>query len=162
MFPRSAAILALALALAFAASLCVRASATFTAPPQGKDAPQSKPATHEHVHDESGWTIPPEAEQKKSPLTVDAKVLAQGKTIFKSKCQKCHGPGGLGDGPDADPDHQEDMDLTKARRDSKNPEGVMFFKVSNGRKSPKMTAFKKQLNEEQIWTVVAYAQSLRK
>jgi mono/diheme cytochrome c family protein len=38
----------------------------------------------------------------------------------------------------------------------------MFYKVSNGRKSPKMTAFKNQLSEEQIWSVVAYAQSLRK
>ena len=53
-----------------------------------------------------GWTLPPDAEQKKSPLTVDAKVLAAGKTVFKNKCQKCHGPAGLGDGPDADPDHQ--------------------------------------------------------
>jgi mono/diheme cytochrome c family protein len=157
MFRRSAVIAT----LMFAATLCLRASATLTDPPT-RPTPQSKPAAHEHVHDESGWTLPPDAEQKKSPLTVDAKVLAQGKTVFKSKCQKCHGPNGLGDGPDADPDHQEDMDLTKASRASKNPEGVMFYKVSNGRKQPKMPAFKNQLNEDQIWAVVAYAQSLRK
>ena len=29
---------------------------------------------------------------KKSPLTGDAKVLAAGKTVFKDKCQQCHGP----------------------------------------------------------------------
>jgi mono/diheme cytochrome c family protein len=155
MFRRSTAILA----LVFAASLCLRASGV-NGTPQSKDAPQSKAAPH--GHNESGWTVPPDAEQKKSPLTVDEKVLAQGKTIFKSKCQKCHGPNGLGDGPDADPDYQEDMDLTRASRAAKNPEGVMFYKVSNGRKSPKMTSFKGQLTEEQIWTVVAYAQSLRK
>ncbi len=89
----------------------------------------------------------PDAQQKKSPLTADAKVLEVGKSIFKNKCQKCHGPAGLGDGPDADPDHAEDMDLTKASRAAKNPEGVMFYKVSNGRKKPKMPAFKEQLNE---------------
>ncbi len=125
---------------------------------------QAKPA-HDHDHDQPGpgsWTLPPDAEQKKSPLTVDAKVLAQGKSIFKNKCQKCHGPGGRGDGPDADPEHQENMDLTRASRASKNPEGVMFYKVTNGRKKPKMQAFKDQLTEEQIWAVVAYAQSLRK
>ena len=158
MFRRSAA----AVILVFAAAFFVRVSA-FSGAPQSK-APPAKPAAgaHEHVHDDSGWTVPPDAEQKKSPLTVDAKVLAQGKTVFKSKCQKCHGAAGIGDGPDADPDHQEDMDLTRSSRAAKNPEGVMFYKVSNGRKSPKMTAFKDQLSEEQIWAVIAYAQSLRK
>ena len=142
----------------FALSLYIQAAARSADATQAKPAPQAAA----HAHNESGWTLPADAEQKKSPLTVDAKVLAQGKTVFKSKCQKCHGPSGLGDGPDADPDHQEDMDLTKASRAAKNPEGVMFYKVSNGRKSPKMPAFKEQLSEEQIWTVVAYAQSLRK
>jgi mono/diheme cytochrome c family protein len=108
-----------------------------------------------------GWTLPADAEQKKSPLTVDEKVLAQGRAVFKDKCQKCHGPKGRGDGPDADPDHQEDMDLTVASRASKNPDGVIFYKVSNGRRRPKMPSFKDDLNEEQIWSVVAYVQTLR-
>ena len=152
MFRTSAAILALVLA----STLYV------TARGEVRSAPQSK---HTHDHDSTapgGWTIPPDAEQKKNPLTVDAKVLAQGKSIFKNKCQKCHGPEGRGDGPDADPEHQEDMDLTRKSRAAKNPDGVMFYKVTNGRKKPKMQAFKDQLTEEQIWAVVAYAQSLRK
>ena len=119
---------------------------------------QAKPAD---TKGNGGWTIRPDAEQKKSPLTVNAQVLAQGKSIFKNKCQKCHGAAGLGDGPDADPDHQADMDLTVASRAAKNPDGVVFYKVSNGRKGPKMPAFKDDLNEQQIWTVIAYAQSLR-
>jgi len=116
--------------------------------------PQAKPVT--------GWTLPPDAATTKSPLTVDAKVLATGKSIFKEKCQKCHGASGKGDGPDADPDAQEDMDLTRADRAGKNPEGVMFYKVFNGRKKPKMPAQKDELTKEQIWAVVAYAQTLRK
>jgi mono/diheme cytochrome c family protein len=109
-----------------------------------------------------GWTLPPEAETTKNPLPVDAKLLATGKAIFKDKCQKCHGASGKGDGPDADPDAQEDMDLTRADRAAKNAEGVMFFKVFNGRKKPKMPAQKDELTKEQIWSVVAYAQTLRK
>jgi len=148
------------LAAVFAATLIVKGVAASAAAPQAK--PPAAPA-HEHKETGSGgWTLPADAETKKSPLTVDAKVLASGKSVFKSKCEKCHGPNGLGDGPDADPDHQEDMDLTKSSRAAKNPDGVMFYKVSNGRKSPKMPAFKDQLNEEQIWSVVAYAKSLRK
>ena len=110
----------------------------------------------------SGWTLPPEAQTTKNPLTVDTKLLATGKAIFKDKCQKCHGASGKGDGPDADPDAQEDMDLTRADRAAKNPDGVIFYKVFNGRKKPKMPAQKDELTKEQIWSVVAYVQTLRK
>jgi len=109
-----------------------------------------------------GWTLPADADATRNPLTVDAKLLATGKAIFKDKCQKCHGATGKGDGPDADPDAQEDMDLTRADRAAKNPDGVVFYKAWNGRKKPKMPAFKDELSKEQIWSVVAYVQTLRK
>jgi mono/diheme cytochrome c family protein len=109
-----------------------------------------------------GWTLPADADTTKNPLTVDPKVLATGKSLFKDKCQKCHGATGKGDGLDADPDAQEDMDLTRASRAAKNPDGVVFYKVSNGRKKPKMPALKDELTKEQIWAVVAYVQTLRK
>jgi mono/diheme cytochrome c family protein len=118
------------------------------------DAPQQKST--------SGWNLPADAADTKSPLTVDDKVLAIGKKVFTDKCQKCHGPKGLGDGPDADPDHAEDMNLTNPKRADRNSDGVVFYKVTNGRRSPKMPAFKDELSKEQIWSVVAYAQSLRK
>jgi mono/diheme cytochrome c family protein len=37
----------------------------------------------------------------------------------------------------------------------------MFHRVANG-KPPMMPAFKSQLSTQEIWTVVAYAKSLRK
>jgi mono/diheme cytochrome c family protein len=110
----------------------------------------------------SGWQLPPDADTKKSPVPADAKVLATGKSVFKDKCTKCHGPGGLGDGPDADPDHREDMDLTNPKRADRNTDGVVFYKVWNGRRRPKMPAFKEELTEQQVWSVVAYVQTLRK
>lgn len=110
----------------------------------------------------SGWILPPDAADTKNPLPVDAKLLATGKGVFKDKCQKCHGPGGLGDGPDADPDAAEDMNLTKASRAEKNPDGIVFYKIWNGRKKPKMTAQKDDLTKDQVWAVVAYVQTLRK
>jgi mono/diheme cytochrome c family protein len=121
----------------------------------GSDAPAQQKST-------SGWTLPPDAADTKSPLAVDDKVLAVGKQVFTDKCQKCHGPKGLGDGPDADPDHAEEMNLTNGKRADRNPDGVVFYKVMNGRRSPKMPPFKDELSKEQIWSVVAYAQSLRK
>ena len=131
--------------------LAMIAAVIAAAPTPGQAAPSK-----------GGWTLPPEADSTKNPLTVDAKLLATGKAIFKDKCQKCHGATGKGDGPDADPDAQEDMDLTRADRAAKNPEGVIFFKAWNGRKKPKMPAFKDELSKEQVWAVVAYVQTLRK
>jgi mono/diheme cytochrome c family protein len=110
----------------------------------------------------TGWQLPPDAEEKKSPLQVDGKVLATGRAVFKDKCVKCHGPGGLGDGPDADPEHKEDMDLTNPKRADRNADGVVFYKIWNGRRRPKMPAFKEEITEQQAWSVVAYVQTLRK
>jgi mono/diheme cytochrome c family protein len=54
------------------------------------------------------------------------------------------------------------MDLTNAKRAARNPDGVVYYKVLNGRKKPKMPAFKDELTEQQIWAVVAHVQNLRK
>jgi mono/diheme cytochrome c family protein len=110
----------------------------------------------------NGWQLPPDAADTKNPLAVDAQLLAAGKAVYTDKCVRCHGPGGLGDGKDAEPEHQEDMDLTNPRRAERNSDGVVFYKVMNGRKVPKMPAFKDELTKEQIWAVVAYAQTLRR
>jgi mono/diheme cytochrome c family protein len=134
-------------------SACVAVCAIAVSP---RVIAQSKPASSP-----AGWQLPPDAETLKNPLTVDDKVLAGGKAVFKDKCQRCHGPGGLGDGPDADPDAMGDMDLTLAKRAERNPDGVVFYKVMNGRRKPKMPAFKEELSPDQAWAVVAYAQSLR-
>ena len=109
-----------------------------------------------------GWTLPPTAETKRTRLPVDAEAAGDRQVVFKKKCQKCHGPGGKGDGPDADPDARQDMDLTVASRAAKNPDGVVFYKVWNGRKKPKMPAQKDDLTKDQVWAVVAYVQTLRK
>lgn len=137
-----------AVVLAFLSITVTAIAAKQPAPQAGKSA--------------SGWLLPPEAETTKNPLTVDGKLLATGRAIFKDKCQKCHGASGRGDGPDADPDAVEDMDLTRASRAAKNPDGVVFFKAWNGRKKPKMPAVKDDLTKDQLWAVVAYVQTLRK
>ena len=108
------------------------------------------------------WVLGEDAETKQNPLPADAKTLATGRAIFKDKCQRCHGPGALGDGPDSDPDAREYMDLTNPKRADRNADGVVYYKVLNGRRRPKMPAFKDELTEQQLWAVVTYVQSLRK
>jgi mono/diheme cytochrome c family protein len=104
----------------------------------------------------AGWQIPLSAAQDKSPLTPTAALLKTGKDLFSSNCQKCHGAGGRGDGPYGDPDHRP-ADLTA----STAADGVMFYKVWNGRKAPVMPSFKSVMTKEEIWTVIEYAKSLR-
>jgi len=108
-----------------------------------------------------GWNIPPTATTEKTPLTVTDAVIASGKKLFGGKCQRCHGELGKGDGPDGDPEHREDMNLTLAARAARNPDGVVFYKIWNGRATPKMPVFSEELSKEQVWAIVAYVQTLR-
>jgi mono/diheme cytochrome c family protein len=109
----------------------------------------------------SGWLLPPTAAEEKSPLTVNPGVVAAGKKLFVDKCQRCHGPEGKGDGPEGEPEHVQDMNLTVASRAARNPDGVVFYKIWNGRASPKMPEFSKELSKEQVWAIVAFVQTLR-
>lgn len=120
--------------------------------PAGQSAPPRNP---------DSWQIPPNADKETNPIAVTPQVLAKGKDLFKSNCQRCHGPEGTGNGPDGDPDHPPG-DLTDSSRAPKNPDGVMFYKVWNGRNKPKMPAFKSQMTKNDVWTVIHYAKTLRK
>jgi mono/diheme cytochrome c family protein len=108
-----------------------------------------------------GWTLPPTADEEKNPFAGDEKAMAAGKELFNKKCQRCHGPGGKGDGPDADPDSMQDMDLTNPRRAARNSDGVVFYKIWNGRAKPKMPAQKDEMTKDQVWQVVSFVQTLR-
>jgi mono/diheme cytochrome c family protein len=109
----------------------------------------------------SGWRLPENAAEEKNPLTINETVLATGKKIFLAKCQRCHGPEAKGDGPDADEHHRDHMNLTNKANAADNPDGVVFYKIWNGRSSPRMPVFSEELTKEQAWAVVAYVQSLR-
>lgn len=107
------------------------------------------------------WTIPPTAAEEKNPLPINEATLAGGKKLFAAKCQRCHGPAGKGDGPDADPKYAADMDLTVAARAARNVDGTVFYKIWNGRQNPKMPVFSEEMTKEQVWAVVAHVQTLR-
>src|SRR5579864_266919 len=110
---------------------------------------------------QSGWIIPPGAAAETRPSAVTDAVMAAGKKLYTSKCEHCHGVSGKGDGPDANPQFTHDMDLTKADDAAQNPDGVVFYKIWNGRSSPRMPAFSEQISQEQAWAIVSYVQTLR-
>jgi mono/diheme cytochrome c family protein len=108
-----------------------------------------------------GWRIPESAATEQSPVPVSPATLARGKSLYQSKCQRCHGPDGAGRGPDADPAHAP-ADLTDVRRASRNPDGVMFYKIWNGRARPRMPAMKSDVSVTDAWMIVHYVKTLRK
>ena len=110
------------------------------------------------VRAQSTWQIPPAAKTEKSPLKSTPDVLKKGKATFSTRCQKCHGLLGKGDGPDADSKNKP-ADLTASKADA-NPDGVLYYKVANGQ-PPKMPAFKGLMSRDEIWTVIEFVKSLR-
>jgi mono/diheme cytochrome c family protein len=106
------------------------------------------------------WTIPEGANTEKNPLASTPDVLKHGESLYKSNCAGCHGPAGLGDGPNVDKKDRKNRpaNLTLSR----NPEGVVFYKAWNGRKDPDMPAFKSRMTKDEVWAVVAYVVSLRR
>jgi len=108
-----------------------------------------------------GWHIPEGAAMERNPESLSSAVLARGQSLYKAKCQRCHGADGAGHGPDSDPDHPAG-DLTDARRASRNPDGVMFYKIWNGRSRPRMPAMKTDMTPADVWAVIHYVKTMRK
>ena len=108
-----------------------------------------------------GWRIPEGAAAETNPEALSPAAIARGQNLYKSKCQRCHGVDGSGHGPDADPDHPPG-DLSDGRRASRNPDGVMFYKMWNGRAKPRMPAMKTDLSRADAWKVIGYVKTLRK
>ena len=107
-----------------------------------------------------GWQIPEGAERERNPVPVDAAVIASGQRLYRSKCQRCHGLDGTGSGPYAESDHTP-CDMTYDGRSARNPDGVMFYKIWNGRAKPKMPAMKLDLARSDVWLVIQYAKTFR-
>lgn len=111
-----------------------------------------------------GWLIPPGGRDEKSPITADPRAIERGKALYATHCASCHGQQGKGDGPKSD----YASDLTDDLRTELNTDGVLFYKIWNGRikygKGPTedMPAFERTLDKEQVWTLVEYLKVLRR
>ena len=109
----------------------------------------------------SGWQIPESATSESSTVVSTAGELMKGQSLYRAKCNSCHGADGRGHGPESDPDHPAG-DLTDGRAAARNPDGVLFYKIWNGRAKPKMPAMKLDLSREDVWRVVDYIKTLRR
>jgi mono/diheme cytochrome c family protein len=69
------------------------------------------------------------AARKKKPAEVIARLGQEGKDIFGSNCQKCHGPLGKGDGPDSTRvSRLPTLPMSSTRTQSEG----LYYKIMNG------------------------------
>ncbi len=88
--------------------------------------------------------------------------LEEGRALYQEHCTRCHGDGGLGDGPDA-----ADLDgavgnLTDLSKMALLSDTAMYNGVTEGIGNPpdNMPSFVDELTDEQRWAVVAFVRSL--
>lgn len=107
----------------------------------------------------NGWLAPDAAKNKKNPIVMNDASIAAGKIIYTKNCYDCHGKKGKGDGPKSGDLPKNPQDFTKGQFQSQT-DGTLFWKITEGRKP--MPSFKKDLTEEQRWTVINYVRELGK
>ena len=118
-------------------------------------------ATAREPQGSGGWTLPADAATQKSPVPATPAAIAAGKKSLRATASAVTDSRARATGRTAIRENQSDMDLTVASRAARNPDGVVFNKLWNGRSSPKMPAMNSELTKEQAWALVAYVQTLR-
>jgi mono/diheme cytochrome c family protein len=105
------------------------------------------------------WFAPASSDTIKNPFKGDAASVAEGKKIYQKNCVVCHGDKGKGDGVASagltpkPADHSSD-------KCQKQSDGVLFWKITNGR-SP-MPAYASILKKNERWALVNYIRTLSK
>jgi len=110
------------------------------------------------------------AESIKSPLDSTAGVIADGKALYDSYCEHCHGPKGKGDGKVAEGVDKEDGTGKKSTYNGvanltsdalKNiSEGHIFHVITHGKGL--MWAHGSQISPEDRWKIAKYVKTLQK
>ncbi|MBI3734643.1 MAG: cytochrome c, partial [Chloroflexi bacterium] len=89
----------------------------------------------------------------KTPLKPDA--LAEAKRTYTARCLTCHGSDGKGQTPIGQHTFPRAADLTAARTQSRS-DGALFWLVANGIPHTGMPGWKTVLNDDELWSLVAY------
>jgi len=101
--------------------------------------------------------VPAEYAGKTNPLGSDAAIA--GADLFNTNCTACHGQQGHGDGPAGaalDPAPKDLPELSAMVADD-----YLFWRISTGKESTAMVAWKGVLTDEQIWQIVSFIRTLK-
>ena len=105
------------------------------------------------------WPVPDKFATTKNPVKAEAENLKEGRDIYQTHCQSCHGKKGKGDGTKAAQLETQSGDFTLPAF-QKQTDGALYYKIVEGRKD--MPSFKKKIPEaSDIWNVVNYVRTLK-
>jgi high-affinity iron transporter len=95
-----------------------------------------------------------------NPLSGVPEAVAAGRSEYMSMCFVCHGAAGKGDGPAAGATPTRPSDLSDGPRAALLSEGDRFAVLRNGIPGTSMPASGANLNDDQVWRILAYVETL--
>lgn len=102
--------------------------------------------------------VPFTARFAQNPTPNSAATIDSGRATFLANCAICHGPRGLGDGPQAFLLQPRPVNLQL--HVPQHADGEVFYWISEGVAGTGMPAWKETLDETKRWEVVRYLQAL--
>ena len=93
-----------------------------------------------------------------NPILPGPESIAAGRLRFDEDCASCHGSGGRGDGPLASQLNPPPLDL--AVHVPLHPDGALFSFIKWGVEGTAMPSFAERLEDEQIWHIVNFIQTI--
>lgn len=112
------------------------------------------------IQQKKPWVVTDADKNKANPIKPDASSIADGKALWTTHCQSCHGKKGMGDGPKAAQLKTEPGNFTLPATQSQT-DGELFYKISKGRED--MPGFKKKIPEnDDIWSLVNFIRTMKK
>jgi len=94
-----------------------------------------------------------------NPIPLNDKVIEDGKKLYASMCQHCHGEKGDGNGPMVTSGAYSGVPNYKEEARMKLSNGQMFYSIYYGKGM--MGAHRSLLNKKEIWTLVHYVRSIQ-
>lgn len=102
--------------------------------------------------------IPVRYADLKNPLPATSENISDGKKLYQTQCQLCHGASGRGDGQASRQLLPRPANLAFTRRTPLATDAFFFWSLSEGGKllGTAMPAFRDRLSDREIWQITHY------
>lgn len=106
--------------------------------------------------------IPAAYQGSRNPLPANARVISEGRSLYRTHCAACHGEGGAGDGPAASGMWPPPADLRWVLRRPMTTDGYLMWAIGDGGTAlgTGMPAFKDTLDEADRWRIIHFLRTL--
>lgn len=107
----------------------------------------------------TNWVVPASADKLKNPMKGNSKATKDGKALFTTYCESCHGSKGEGNGVAAASLVPKPKNLTVKQVQAQS-DGAIYWKITTGK--PPMISWQSTLSDKQRWSLVNYIRQLEK